>query len=125
MNMPVGYKKELNRNGWYSLYFVSDTNKTENEGITRIVCERVVMDKQVRTCGNGQTNKYVLEGYRLVEAASEWASYEQVFIQVIHACTRSTAFLDRARFSKCRLCSCLCNDAPMLSSVRHYTDSLF
>ena len=75
-----------------------------------------------------QTRNYIkvrIGGYRLVEAASEWASYEQVFMQVIHACTRSTTFLDRARFSKCGLCPDLCNDAPMISSVRRYTDFLF
>jgi hypothetical protein len=82
--------------------------------LPRIVCEHVVMDRQTRNY-----IKVHIGGYRLVEAASEWASYEQVFIQVIHACTRSTTFLDRARFSKCRLRSDLCNDAPMLSSVRH------
>ena len=78
------------------------------------------MNRQTRNC-----IKVRIGGYRLVEAASEWASYEQVFLQVIHSCTRSTAFLDRARFSKCRLCSDLCNDAPMLFSVRHSTDTLF
>lgn len=75
------------------------------------------MDRQTRNC-----IKVGIGGYRLVEAASEWASYEQVFTQVIHACARSTTFLDRARFSKCRLCSDLRNDAPVLSSVRHSND---
>ena len=78
------------------------------------------MDRQTRNC-----IKVGIGGYRLVEAASEWASYEQVFTQVIHACARSTTFLDRARFSKCRLRSDQRNDAPMLSSVRHSTDRAF
>jgi hypothetical protein len=90
MSMSVRHNHEFNNNAWNSLYFVSDTNK--NEGITRTVCERVAFDRQTRN--------YVLvrvRGYSLVEAAAEWASHEQVFIQVIHACTRSTTFL--------RLCS--------------------